>query len=142
MKYIVITTLLALAVTPALAAEKTAEAEIRHLLEFVAAGDVVFVRNGKDHTAGEAVDHMKKKLDHFAAKGKISTAEDFIAYAGTKSLLSGKPYQVRLKNGTAMPCAEWLKKELERYRLERPGVSRRNEVDPDPGGTVSADMDR
>jgi hypothetical protein len=116
MKTLTITLLLAATVVRAAPETGATEAEIRHLLDFVAQADVVFVRNGKDHTAKEAVDHMKKKRDHFAGKGKVKTAEDFITYAGTKSLLSGKLYQVRLPDGTTRPCADWLTAELKRYR--------------------------
>ena len=94
-------------------------AEIDHLLTYVASADVAFIRNRKEHTAREAVEHMKKKADHF--KEKIRTAEDFIAYAGTKSLLSGQIYTVRLDDGKIMPCADWLKKELARFRARQEG---------------------
>ena len=88
--------------------------EIDHLLAYVKKSEVSFIRNGKDHDNAEAIKHMKAKRDHFAKK--IKTTEDFIKFAATKSLVSGKLYQVRTPDGKVHGCAEWMKKELVRYR--------------------------
>lgn len=113
---ILLAILLLASVPFAAVADDALRAEIDHLLAFVGSADVVFIRNKKEHTAKEAVEHMKKKADHF--EDKIKSAEDFIAYSATKSLLSGKVYTVRLKDGTVKPCAEWLLDELKRYRAQ------------------------
>ncbi len=87
---------------------------IAYLLEFVRTSDVIFIRNGKDHSAEDAVKHIQKKYNHY--KKKIKTPEDFIEKSATKSMMSGKLYQIKLKDGTVITCKDWLTAELERYR--------------------------
>jgi len=90
------------------------EATIAHLLEYVRTADVVFIRNGKEHSAEDAAKHIEKKYKHY--KKKIKTPEDFIEKSATKSMMSGKLYQIRLKDGTVISNKDWLTAELERYR--------------------------
>lgn len=97
--------------------DEKASAEIEHLLKFVSKSDATFIRNGDSHTVSEAVKHIKAKRDHYIKK--ISTAEDFVRLAATKSALSGRKYQVKLSDGKTRENAEWLLEELERYRKAR-----------------------
>jgi len=90
------------------------EATIAHLFEFIRTADVVFIRNGKEHSAEDAAKHIEKKYKHY--KKKIKTPEDFIEKSATKSMMSGKLYQIRLKDGTVITNRDWLLAELERYR--------------------------
>jgi len=94
------------------------DAAINYLLAFVAESDCTFIRNGKPHTAKEAVNHMQRKYEHF--KDEINTPEDFIRLAATKSLLSGKPYMVKTKAGRLLKSETWLLEALEAYRQKRP----------------------
>ena len=87
---------------------------ITYLLDYVRKSDVIFIRNGKEHTPQEAANHMAKKMDHF--RDEIKTPEDFIRLTGTKSILSGKPYLVRFPGGGEMRSKEWLARALELYR--------------------------
>ena len=90
------------------------EATIAHLLEYVRTADVVFIRNGKEHSAEDAEKHIRKKYNHY--KKKIKTPEDFIEKSATKSMMSGKKYQIKLKDGTVITSQDWLLAELARYR--------------------------
>ena len=96
------------------AGKKDLEATIAHLLEYVRTADVVFIRNGKEHSAEDAAKHIEKKYNHY--KKKIKTPEDFIEKSATKSMMSGKLYQIRLKDGTVISNKDWLTAELTRYR--------------------------
>ncbi len=87
---------------------------IGYFLRYVKTSEIVFIRNNREHTALEAEDHMRKKYQHF--KEQIKTPEDFIRFAGTKSLLSGRLYRVRLKNDKTMLSQKWLEIALEEYR--------------------------
>ena len=58
--------------------------------------------------------HMQDKRRYF--KDRIVTPEDFIRFAATKSLQTGKPYMVRTKEGKESRCDEWMKKVLKEYR--------------------------
>ena len=89
------------------------DAEIEHLLAYIDASGCTFVRNGKSHDSHDAGAHIRKKYAYI--KKRIKTTEDFIRYAATKSSMSGSPYQV-VCNGEATATADWLSRELVRFR--------------------------
>lgn len=70
-----------------------------------------FIRNDQDHTLDEAITHMRQKWEW--RKSEIRTAGDFIRIAGSKSSTSGKPYMIRLPDGTEMKTEEWFGEQLE-----------------------------
>jgi hypothetical protein len=123
--YFVKFVLLLFLTTPAVAAEADTEAAIRFLLDYVRQSDVVFIRNDNAHTPVEASAHMEKKYDYY--KEKIQTPEDFIRYAATKSMISGKRYRVKTTTGEVVFTSEWLKRVLREYRLNPNTGGRRNE---------------
>jgi hypothetical protein len=94
------------------------EAEISHLLTFVRTSGVVFLRNGDEHSAEEAAEHIAKKAKHF--QKDIDSTERFVELTATRSLVSKKPYQVRHPDGTLQPSGEWLLEELARHRQSQP----------------------
>lgn len=89
------------------------DAEIQHLKEVVGNSECIFIRNGVRYDSGDALKHIARKYK--AARRHIKTTEDFIRLAATKSSMSGKPYLVRC-GGSEIPCADWLRGELARYR--------------------------
>lgn len=90
------------------------EHEVAHLLAFVRYADCQMIRNGTTHDSREGYRHMLDKYDYF--RDRIQTTEQFIDLAATKSLLSGKRYQVACPGATPEPSADWLRRELTRYR--------------------------
>ncbi|HET6620603.1 MAG TPA: DUF5329 domain-containing protein [Dongiaceae bacterium] len=90
--------------------------EIDHLLGFIAASPCAFIRNGVEYDGAQALAHIKDKYDYY--KSDIHSAEDFIRLAATRSMASGRPYQVRC-DAVTTPAAEWLNKELATFR-DRP----------------------
>jgi len=90
--------------------------EIAHLIDFVRHSPCTFIRNGSEYPGGEAADHIQAKYEHF--KDEIKTVEDFITRAASKSLLSGKPYEVRC-DGKTVPAADWIRTEDAAYRAKR-----------------------
>ena len=68
--------------------------------------DLIFIRNGSEHTAQEAVNHLKLKLRR--AENRISTAEEFIDHLATGSSSSKKPYQVRRTGGKSEPAGPFF----------------------------------
>src|SRR6187551_1874375 len=90
------------------------EKTINYLLDYVGKSDAVLIRNGSEHHGKEARAHLKSKYDHF--KNEIKSTEDFIRLCATKSMVSNKPYLVKLKDGKEIPCADWLEKVLQDYR--------------------------
>jgi len=94
--------------------EVASQKAIEFLLSSVERSDVTFIRNGKSYSPTEAAAHLKAKYDYF--KRDIATPEDFIRLAGSKSELSGKPYQVQTRDGQRVTSAEWLLRVLGEYR--------------------------
>ncbi len=95
-------------------ADAITDAEIQHLLKFVASTTCKYERNGDLHAGSEAVKHIQQKYEHF--KDKIHSAEDFIAYSATKSTMSGNKYHVICAGKTPQDSDQWLLEELKRFR--------------------------
>ncbi len=97
--------------SPAMSAEPPARIEF--LLHAIGQSGCVFTRNGKDHSATEAEDHLRMKYNR--TKSRIKTAEAFIDHLASKSSWTGKPYTLRCADGEQTPSREWLYQALERY---------------------------
>lgn len=104
--------LLAALVWPA-GAGAAMEEEIDYLMNYIGQSDCIFVRNGKEHGSAEALEHIAKK--YYYVKKKVKRTEDFIAWAATKSSITGRLYLVRCE-GAEIPTGEWLQAELARLR--------------------------
>jgi hypothetical protein len=72
-----------------------------------------FIRNGSEHTAAEAADHLRLKWKK--AGQRVRTAEDFIRYCATQSSMSGRKYRIRLADGRELDSANWFHAELRRF---------------------------
>ena len=103
----------------AAAPSTAARTEIEHLLAFVANSGCQFNRNGTWYPAPEASAHLAEKERYLAERGRIASAEDFIAKAATKSSMTGRPYTVRCGSEPAVASDEWLTAELRRLRQGR-----------------------
>jgi hypothetical protein len=88
-------------------AEKDETKEIEALLKKIESSDIIFVRNGEEHSPKEAADHLRSKWEQ--SDGKIKTKKAFIDYLATKSSMTGELYYVILTDGTKLPAAVWLK---------------------------------
>jgi len=106
------------------AADPATLADIEYLLDRVEHSDYIFIRNGSEHNGAEAAKHMRRKYEYFLEKGEIVTVEDFIDLAGTKSLITGRQYLVRLPDDTVLPTADWLHGELGARHSSTAGVGR------------------
>ena len=65
---------------------------------------------------------MRRKYEHF--RDEIGSTEEFIAYAATKSLVTGRAYRVQCPGEAPRSSADWLLGELEAYRAGEPGFRR------------------
>jgi hypothetical protein len=108
---------LALACTVALAgsalAETAPDQEIQYLLQFVSDSGCTFVRNGDQHDAAGAADHLRLKYDR--GRRHVDSAEQFIDRLATKSSWSGDAYTVTCA-GKTQTSAQWLHRALAEYR--------------------------
>jgi hypothetical protein len=93
-----------------------AQTEINYLLGFVESSGCEFYRNGSWYDSKRAQAHLRDKYQMLAAAGQISTAEDFIEKAATKSSLSGRAYEVRCGGGETVTSNQWLRGVLARFR--------------------------
>ena len=99
------------------------ENEIQHLLAFIYDSGCTFIRNNDEHPATKAKSHIERKYNY--VKSRVSSTEDFIKYAATKSSMSGKHYMVRC-NGEKQASSQWLLDELAAYRQHQPGYNNAN----------------
>jgi hypothetical protein len=89
----------------------TEEAKIERLI--AAVGELqgaMFLRNGAEHSAAEAADHLRMKWR--AAGSKIRTAQQFIEGVASKSSTSGEPYQIRMPDGKVVQADAYLREQL------------------------------
>ena len=83
---------------------------IELLLAEVESSGLTFIRNGKEHSPEEAAAHLRRKWDY--AGSKIKTPEQFIDKVASKSSTTGKPYLIRLEDGSTVEAADWLRERL------------------------------
>ena len=75
-------------------------------------GQAVFLRNGSEHDAKAAGDHLRLKWKN--AGRRVKSAADFIRTCGTGSSLSGQPYKIRYRDGREVASANFLWTELKK----------------------------
>lgn len=95
----------------------TEEQKIKMLIDHIAGlKNAVFIRNGAEHDAKAAAEHLAKKRKN--AGKKIKTAVEFIVNIGSRSSTTGKPYFVKFGDGKTVPSAQVLADELKRIEKE------------------------
>ncbi|MDR2573466.1 MAG: DUF5329 family protein [Desulfovibrio sp.] len=107
--FAVVVLALAILLTPSasLAASLLEQQRIDRLLAAIGEQQsMVFIRNGSEYTAEDAVNHLKRKMR--SAGSRIATAEEFIDHLATASSFSGKPYQIRQPGREAEPAGPFL----------------------------------
>jgi hypothetical protein len=72
-----------------------------------------FIRNGTEHDGKEAVAHLQMKL--LKAGSMVQTADDFIRLCASKSIITGKPYMIRLSDGKTIKSEEYFREKLKEY---------------------------
>ena len=83
-------------------------------------GTAQFIRNGTTYDAKAAAAHLR--LKRRMAGSSCATAEEFIRYCATQSSTSGKPYEIRLPDGTVVTSAAFLQGKLAEFdRSHAPG---------------------
>jgi hypothetical protein len=100
------------------AAEQT---KIEWLLAEIGNSKATFIRNGQEYDASKAVSHLKTKL--FFAGRRVQTVRQFIVGVASHSEETGKPYEIRLPDGTQKPMQVWL---MERLLVYEKGQKQRS----------------
>ena len=96
------------------------QTEIEYLLQYIETSGCSFYRNGTWYDGAHAGAHLRTKYDYLASRDNISTAEDFIDKAATKSSVSGKPYKIRCADGLEVESGPRLRQVLAQYRSQSP----------------------
>jgi uncharacterized protein DUF5329 len=95
--------------------------EIDYLLGYIGQSGCEFFRNGTWHDSKAAQAHVRGKYEFLVAQNQITTTEDFIDKAATKSSAPfGQPYAVRCAADPPVRTSQWLSAELARYRTFQP----------------------
>lgn len=89
-------------------------AEIEKLLQQVQESDCVFIRNGSEHDAEGAADHLRLKLKR--GKKYVNTTEQFIDRLASESSWTGKPYTIRCPDQDEELTGAWLHSQLDSIR--------------------------
>jgi len=90
--------------------------EITHLFSYLANSGCQFNRNGSWYDAKAAMNHINDKYQYLLGKDRISTAEDFIEGAASRSSMSGRAYLVKCGDGPSIESGVWFRVELEKFR--------------------------
>ncbi len=72
-----------------------------------------FERNGDRYSGVDAIKHIQKKYDYYS--DDISSAEDFIRLAASKSTFSGKEYYI-VCDSAHTKSSQWLLDTLHAFR--------------------------
>ncbi|MBB1060728.1 DUF5329 domain-containing protein [Lysobacter spongiae] len=90
--------------------------EMEGLIDALRDSGCEFQRNGRWYDGGRAATHLRRKQAWLLERDLISSSEQFIERAGSRSSLTGRPYQVRCPGADPMPSARWLNETLESLR--------------------------
>ena len=103
--------LLALAGGPARSQEPSEALKIQQLILSVERLEgAKFIRNGREHDARAAADHLRLKLKR--AGRAVKTADDFIRLCGTGSSMTGEAYRIRFADGTISTAEAFFRNQL------------------------------
>lgn len=91
-------------------AGRSERSRIEALITAVESSDVVFLRNGTEHDAAAAAAHLRRKWKH--AGDRDLTAEEFIRKIASASSTTGRPYEIRKRDGSVVPARDWLREQL------------------------------
>ncbi len=98
----------------AMAATGTMDTEIDYLVRAVAESSCTFIRNGKEHDAKAASEHLQMKRQR--GKRHYDTTELFIERIASRSSWTGKDYHIHCPDGETQTANEWFKSRLAEYR--------------------------
>ena len=90
--------------------------EVAGLLQAVGASGCEFIRGGTAYPADQAQQHLRKKYEYLATRSQLTSAEDFVDKAATRSSMLGEVYLMRCDNAAPQPCAQWLQARLKAMR--------------------------
>lgn len=107
---------------PAVASRLGERDKIERLIEGIAVlENAVFVRNGTEHDAEQAAEHLQHKWNH--AGGRIDTADAFIEELASRSSMTGRAYQIRFADGSTVSSGDYLGQRLAELESQNPAMA-------------------
>lgn len=116
---LVLAALVAAAAVPATAGATDTgnmEAEIDFLVEEIGESDCTFIRNGNEHSAQDAADHLQMKRKR--GRRYYDSTEEFIERIASMSSWTGRKYLIRCTDGDPVPSGRWLQERLAEFRAD------------------------
>lgn len=98
-----------------------AQREIEALLRLVGESGCTILRSGTIHTAAEAQRHLSMKYEYLAGRKLLTSAEDFIEKAGSRSSMTGDAYTIRCGTLPPVQTGDWLRARLRLLRQSPQG---------------------
>src|SRR5580692_1949957 len=95
------------------------QTEVEYLLQHMEDSGCEFYRNGIWYNGRRARSHLYDKYRYLVAHDDISTTDDFIERAASRSSVAGIPYQIRCSGAAAVESRHWLLDALAAYREAR-----------------------
>ena len=98
--------------------------KIEFLMNTIKKSDLIFIRNGEEHSASEAYKHLNFKLNYvkkaffFFGPEKNIPIKDFIEKIASVSSSTNEPYYIRGKNLKKTPVKKWLYDQLKNYKAK------------------------
>ena len=105
-------------------AKRSETEKVQRLIHEARYSGLVFIRNGREHSAGETADYLSARLQRFG--GRLASAQTFVREV-TPTGLRSAPYQVRLANGETILMQQWLEARLEDIESNRENQDTSNE---------------
>ena len=97
-------------VSPSQKLELSEEEKILRLIEITEKSQITFIRNGAEHTASEAAEHLRRKYEY--AQEEIQTAQQFIVNIAGRSSTTNEVYLVKLPDGSPVRAEDWFRDRL------------------------------
>ncbi|MHC1651799.1 YfeK family protein [Stenotrophomonas maltophilia] len=97
-----------------------AQREIAQLIGRLEGSQCRFQRNGSWYDGRDARAHLQRKYDYLLKKNQVSSAEQFIERAASRSSMSGKPYRIRCPGQPEQTAAAWFGAHLQALRQRTP----------------------
>jgi len=94
--------------------ESALDATNLYLMQYIGNSGLTFIRNNNKHDAKAALAHVQRKYEYY--RDRIESPEQFIELTASRSLVSGRPYEVILADGSRKTMREWLLEALAMYR--------------------------
>ncbi len=91
--------------------------EIDFLIRSVAESECTFIRNGREHDAAAASDHLQMKRER--GRRYYDTTEEFIERIASRSSWSGKDYRIRCGDDEPVTARDWFLSRLKVFRGRR-----------------------